>query len=152
MIRHPLARRSAGLVTLMSFFTACYSHRPLATAVPAPATRIVAQVTDSGVVAMANAIGPGAVEVEGIVAEADGNAWRLHLLRVEQRSGASTAWNREVVSFPRNALTNARERKLDKGRSWGLAAILAAGALAIGLLLGPAISGQDTPPTPIPPA
>jgi hypothetical protein len=152
MTRYELARRVMALVTLVSFFTACYAQRPLSVAVPAPATRIVAQVTDTGAVVMGSAIGPGVVEVEGVVAEADATTWKLQVVRVEQRGGISTPWNREVVSFPRNALTSPREKRLDRTRSWLMAGLVVAGLVAVAVLFGPVLGGGDSDPGPVPPA
>lgn len=107
---------------------ACYTQRPLETPVPAPATRIIARVTDSGAVAIGGPVGPGALEVEGVVATADETVWNLNLLRVDYRGGTSVVWNRELVSFPRNALSNVSEKKLNKPRSWLAAGLITAGA------------------------
>src|SRR5207237_1264492 len=92
----------------------CYTRGPLTTAVPAPGTRIVAQVTDSGVVALSNALGAGPVEVEGLVAAADDRSWDLQLVRVDYRGGASVLWNRDRVSFPRATLAPATQMRLDR--------------------------------------
>jgi hypothetical protein len=109
----------------------CYLERPLETATPPlPSTRIVADLTDSGTVAMGNAIGPGALQVEGVVTSADDRVWTLQMLRVDHRDGRSIDWNRELVSFPRTVLTRTTVRVLDKKRSW-----LAAGAITIGAFL-----------------
>ena len=145
-------RRGVALTTLISFFTACYTQRPLGTPVPAPATRVIAEVTDVGAVAMGSAIGAGAHKVEGVVAEADTNTWRLHLVRVEQRGGTSTSWNRELVSFPRNALTNAREKRLDKKRSWITAGIITAALVALTALFGSGLAGGGNGGGPVDPA
>jgi hypothetical protein len=131
--------------------TACYVERPLGTSVPAPDTRVVAQVTDEGTVAMANLIGGGATAVEGVVASADGSSWELSLLKVRNREGTVT-WNRERVIFPRAVLTNARERSLDTTRSWIAAGAVLAGALLAGVLFDVVGGGGDETPDPIPPA
>ena len=68
---------------------ACYTQLPLETPLPVPEQRIVAQVTDTGVLAMSNALGPGAREVEGIVAGADATVWDLRMVRVDYRGGSS---------------------------------------------------------------
>lgn len=112
--------------------SACYTHRPLEGAVPTPSTRIVAIISDSGTVAMSNAIGPGAVEVEGVVTAADANVWNLQLVRVDHRDGRSIPWNGELVSFPRNALASPMVRRLDKRKSWLAAAGITAAALIVG--------------------
>jgi hypothetical protein len=113
-------------------------------------TRVVARLTDSGVVAMANAIGSGAVEVEGLVAAADAASWDLQLIRVDYRGGASVTWRGERVTFPRYALTGATERTLSRRRSW-----LTAGAIVVGAILAARVFGafgfgeppdEDPPP------
>ena len=141
-------RCAVGSVLLL---TACYSHRPLTTAVPAASTRIVAQVTDSGVLAMSNAIGAGATEVEGVVAAADAASWDLHMIRVDYRGGTSVMWNREPVTFPRYTLTHATERTLDKKRSWIAAGLVTAGALLAARLFGAFGFGDNPGPDPPPP-
>jgi len=128
----------------------CYTRGPLTTAVPAPGTRIVAQVTDSGVVALSNALGAGPVEVEGVVAAADDRSWDLQLVRVDYRGGASVLWNRERVSFPRATLAHATQMRLDRGKSWLVAGAVTATALLAARLFG-AIGGGETPNPPPPP-
>jgi hypothetical protein len=151
MIWSSRVRRVVACLTLASFMTACYVERPVTAVAPAAQTRIVAQVTDSGVVAMANAIGPGAVEVEAVVAEADASVWKLQLVRVEQRGGTSTQWNREVVTFPRNALTNARAKTLDRKRSWLAASLIAAGVVLAAVVFGAVLTGDSPDENPVPP-
>ena len=129
---------------------ACYTQRPLETLVPAPATRVIARVTDSGAVAIGSTVGPGAVEVEGLVASADATEWRLNLLRVEYRGGTSTLWNREPVVFPRNALTDATERRVSKSRSWMAAGLIAAGAFLASRLFSEIGSDENKPIDPTP--
>jgi hypothetical protein len=112
------------------FLAACYSQAPLEVAVPTPETRLVAQVTDSGAASLSNAIGPGAMEIEGIVTEADNAQWKLQLLRVDTRFGASNLWRREVVAFPRSALTRPRVKRFDRTKSW-----LAGGGIAVAAIV-----------------
>src|SRR3989449_9030698 len=129
---------------------ACFTQTPLATPTPAPETRIVAMVTDTGVLAMGNAIGSGATEVEGIVAGADATSWDLRLLRVDYRNGQSVAWNREQVRFPRSALSQATARRFSKGRSWimagGLTSTPVLAARGFGVIGGSDDTGKPPPP------
>ena len=140
-----------GALGLLFMLAACYTQLPLATPLPVPEQRIVAQVTDTGVLAMSNALGPGAQEVEGIVATADATAWDLRMLRVDYRGGSSVTWNQEVVRFPRSALSQANERRFSKGRSWLMAAIVTSTALLAGKFLGIIGGGDDNTPPPPPP-
>jgi hypothetical protein len=152
MIRNCRVRRAVALVTLVSFLTACYTQRPLGVSLPSPDTRIIAQVTDTGSVAMANTIGAAALEIEAVVAEADANTWKLYLTRVDHRGGNSSRWNREAVSFPRYALTNVRETRLDRKRSWMVAGLVTGVVVALTVLFGAVLGGSSGDGEPVPPA
>ncbi|HEX6066609.1 MAG TPA: hypothetical protein VFZ04_20385 [Longimicrobiales bacterium] len=108
----------------------CYMERPLPDPTPAPSTRVIAQLTDSGTVALSNALGPGALGVEGVVASADAQSWTLQVVRVNHRDGRVIEWNREAVNFPRNLLSQPMVKVLDKKRSW-----LAAGGIVLGAFI-----------------
>lgn len=129
---------------MMPLLGACYKLTPIDEFPPAPSTRIVAQVTDSGVVAMANAIGPAAREVEGVVDGFRNDSLRIQMLRVDHRGGSSVAWAREVVSFPRYALNRPSQNTLDKRRSWMAAGGILIGAFAASKLFS--AIGADDPP------
>lgn len=144
------AGRLVGLGLLVST-TACYMRVPLETPTPPPSTRVVASVTDSGTVALGNAIGPGAIEVEGLVAKTDAEAWELLLLRVDHRDGRSVVWNREPVTFPHGALANPTERRLDRTRSWVAAGLITAGAIAAASMFRLIGADDFSNPDPIPP-
>lgn len=128
----------------------CYRQLPLETPLPQPNQRIVADVTDTGVVAMSNLLGPGAQEVEGIVVAADNTAWDLKMLRVDYRGGSSVFWKQEQVRFPRYALSQATERRFSSGRSWLMAAAVTSlallGAKALGVIGGGGDEGKPPPP------
>ena len=143
-------RRSVAALVLL--LTACYTQVPLETSAPAPAARIIASLTDTGTVVMANTVGPGASEIEGIVNSADANTWSVNLLRVDHLGGASVTWNREVVSFPRYTLTKPQLKRLDKTRSWGAAALIAVTAFAASRAFSHAGSDDPGNPPPPPPA
>lgn len=137
-----------GLVLVLA---GCYRQLPLETPLPQPEQRIVAQVTDTGVLAMSNALGPGAQVVEGVVVSADNDSWDLRMLRVDYRGGTSVFWNREQVRFPRSALSQATERRFSRGRSWLMAAVVTSTALLAARFIGVIGGGEDNKPPPPPP-
>jgi hypothetical protein len=124
------------LVALVLASSACYVQRPLTTPLPESSTRIVAQITDTGSVALASTIGAGARLVEGVVVSADPAAWDMEVIRVDYRGGTSQLWNRERVTFPRYALTNASERALNRKRSWIIALAITGTAVLAAKLFG----------------
>lgn len=129
----------------------CYVQVPLETAIPEPETRIVAQVTDSGAVTMGNTIGAGALEVEGIVTAATPEMWKLQVLRVDDKFGASNTWQRQPIDFPRYALTRPRVKRVDKTRSWLAAGGIVAGAFVAARVFGGLVADDDGDPNPNPP-
>jgi hypothetical protein len=111
----------------------------------------MAALTDSGTVALSNAIGPGALSVEGVVSSADENVWVLQMVRVDHRDGRTINWNREPVSFAPGLLTRPSVRVLDKRRSWlaaGGITVLAFIAARSFNLIGSSEEGPDEPPPP----
>ena len=136
-----LAASASAAFTLLA--AACYTQKPLDVAVPAPDTRIVAIVTDSGAVALSNTIGPGAMEVEGVVTEADQSQWKVQLLRVDNRFGVSNKWQGQPVIFPSSSLTRTRVKRLDNTRSWLAATGIVAGAFIAAKAFGSAFAGDD---------
>jgi hypothetical protein len=129
-------------------FSGCYTQRPLTAPIPAPGSDVVALLTDSGTVVMGTQLGPGVTEVEGVVADADANSWRLLMTRVDQRGGTSTLWNREPVTFPRSALTQVSVRRLDRKRSWLMAGLIATTAFVAARSFGAfSFGGEGGPDT-----
>ena len=143
-------RRCLALTALL--VAGCYTQGPLTAVTPTPATRIIASLTDTGVVVMANAIGPGAEEVEGIVSEADATSWRLNLVRVEHRGGFSTLWNREAVTFPRYALKDPTVKQVDRTKSWMAGTLVVVGAILAAKLFSNIGADEDPGKPPPPPA
>jgi hypothetical protein len=108
----------------------CYTQIPITSFPPPPATHFVADVTDSGVVEMGNAIGPSAQSVEGIVQSATKDTITLKMMRVDHRVGADVVWNHELVSFPVSALANSAENRFDVKRT-----VMAAAGIGLGAFL-----------------
>lgn len=156
MSRRGTPRRLAHFVIVLlaqAPLAACYTVQPLRTTAPSPETRVVAHLTDEGIVEMAPQIGSGALEVEGIVASATDAEWKLELTRVEHRDGQSVPWKREPVTFPRRVLDAVEEHRFDRGRSYAFAVGITLGAFVMARLVQIAIGeGDRLPPGGEPPA
>lgn len=142
-MRHRFVLAAAVVFPVMA---GCYTQVPLETATPAPLTRVIARVTDSGAVAIGPSVGPGASEVEGVVASATPDLWTLNLLRVDYRGGTSTIWKREPVAFPRYALSHATQKRVSKSRSWMVAGLFVLGAYTVTRAFGYGGSDEEQPP------
>jgi hypothetical protein len=115
-------------VVIGAMCAACYNQAPLATFPPPPHTHIVAQLSDSGTVAMGSALGPGVIAVAGVVEKADEKTWLLHMVSADQKDGRTIDWNQELVSFPASIFIQPQIRVLDKKKSWLAAAAIMGGA------------------------
>jgi hypothetical protein len=151
MIRHSKWLLPGLLGLLTAAAAGCYKEQPLQTLPPAPATRLIAQLTDSGTVAMSNAIGAGALSVEGVVSEASSQQWTLQMLRVNHRDGRAIYWKREPVVFPANVLVSPTVRVLDKRRSWLAAGGIVVGAFVVARALDIGFVGEEDEGTEQPP-
>jgi hypothetical protein len=121
----------------------CYTRQPLETIPPEPNVRVVALLTDSGTVAMSNAIGAGALEVEGVVARASQTEWTFAMMRVDHRDGRSISWNHELVTFPAATLSKPMVVALNKKKSWLAAAGITVGAFLVASAFGVINAGED---------
>lgn len=116
-------------LSLALLLPACYVVQPLATPMPAPGTRIVGELSDRGMADMDPLLGPGATEVEGLVALADSSTWQLRVLRVDRRDLSSETWKGERVAFARSTFEDVHVRRLSKSRSYFMAGGILAAAL-----------------------
>jgi hypothetical protein len=128
------ARRVTAVVLVCALAgTGCYRTIEMEATVPAPTTRIVANVSPVGAEEMAPLIGPDAVGIEAHVVRWDDTEAELALLRVDHRDARSIQWNQEIVVFPVTSLRNVRERVLDGPRTAGFVAGAAAVATVLAL-------------------
>jgi hypothetical protein len=145
---------AVGILLACGLMAGCYSRQPLAQPQPSPEARVVVVVTDQGAATMADQIGSGAVEVEGVVRWASADEWALHLTRVLHRDGRQVAWNRELISFPAGTLGETQVVVLDRRRSWLAAGAGVVGVFVAGRILGVTLTGEDEgrgPTGPVPP-
>lgn len=141
---------SVSAVLLGSFLLqGCYSVRAIDAAGPQPGSRVVAQLTPDGSQQMASQVGPRVVAVEGVLDQATPADLSLRLVRTEGANQVSTYWNQEEVTLPRPAISLLRERRLDRPRSFALAAAIVGGALLAATLSHSLFAGDD-PPNPNP--
>ena len=147
--RSAAARWRAGLAALLPLpqVTGCYQYVPVTTATPAAGREVTIDISDRGRVALASQLGPGARRVHGRILQAGDTAYVLGLSGVEYLGTSSLAkWSGEVVSVSRDYVTDVRERRLSRGRSWlaaGLVVVLAAAVSTIAIV-GFGSEGGDT--------
>ena len=140
---HRAARRArrllaaAGVAAGALASGACYRAAPIADPAAAPVgRRVVVALTGTGGDVLAAQLGPGVVRAEGMLTAVRGDTLELALIRTEKASGGDELWQRQKVAVPRAYVASVGERRLDRGRSWLVAAGIVALALAVTSLAG----------------
>ena len=102
-------RSMTGMAVLV--LAGCYSYAPLETPSPYVGTRVEAELTDQGTVAMASQIGPGAMSVRGEVLQAEPEALVLAITSVLGRNQQETFWKGEHVRIPLITVARVQQRR-----------------------------------------
>lgn len=138
--RYSAAHRARGAVAallLLPQVTGCYRYVPVTAAVPSPGAEVALGISDRGRVALAGQVGPGARRLHGRLVHAPDSTYVVGLSSVEYLGAATPAkWSGEVISVSRDYVTDIRERRFSRGRSWlaaGILAVLAAAATTLAI-------------------
>lgn len=143
---------AAAMLPLLALQAGCYSIGPLEAGMPAPGARVVANLTPQGSESVAARLGPDVAEVEGLVESAADGGMTLGVTRVGQRAGGSRFVETESVELDRGALASVRQKRLNRGRSFLVGAVIIGGALLIAEAFGGVLFGEDGGGgTPVPP-
>jgi len=140
--RGVLRATSLGLLGVFAL-QGCYSVKVIEAGGPQPGTRVVASLTADGSQQLASQVGPRVVAVEGVLDEATPSALSLRLVRTEGANQVSTFWNQEEVTIPRPAISQLRERRLDRTRSYLVAGLIVGGAALAAALTRGIFAGDD---------
>jgi hypothetical protein len=146
-----------GRVCVMGFLVAsvagCYIYSA-APATPAPGSQLLLDLTDRGRVGLGDSVGAGAKTIEGTAISTTDSAYSLRVSRVSYLNGQSNNWTGERLLVPRSFVTNAKEQKFSKSRTWLTAAAVGAGVIAFiasrGLLGFGSGGGEGGAPPPNP--
>ena len=129
-----LSRRTRALIAialLVPQLTACYQYVPVVTTQLPSGTRVSLGLTDPGRVALADAVGPGVQRIEGQLLNTTDTAVVVSVLAVQHVDlGVPVKWRGERVAISRNFVSDVREWRLSKSKSWLLAGFVVAGAIA----------------------
>jgi len=109
----------------------CYHYVPAVTMDIPAGTRVKVAVTDRGRVDLAEEVGPGVQSIEGSVVEVSDSAMVLAVEAVQHLDLAiPVRWSGERVTLRRELVAEVRERRLSQRRTWILAGLMIAGAVA----------------------
>lgn len=126
------AGRAGALALAAHAVAACYTNTPVGMdARPVAGATVVADITDRGRVNLGSRIGASPLRVEGQATAFTDSTLTLAVASVEGVRGEVTRWSGESVTLNRSDLSLVQVRRLDRGRSVLLGAIIAGGVVAI---------------------
>jgi len=117
------------LACSVAIVAGCYVYMP-ATTSPAPGTHLLLDLSDRGRVGLGDSVGPAAQTIEGTAISSSDSAYSLRVSRVGYVNGQSNNWTGEPLLVARSFVTNAREQRFSKSRTWLTATGVGAAAIA----------------------
>jgi hypothetical protein len=121
------------LVVVLPLVTACYLYDPAPPA-PSTGTRVEAELTGDGSVALARQLGPNIAAVRGEIVASDEAGLLLALSSVTVTNHERMNWKGEQVRIPFSTVARVHQRKFSLGRS------LLFGGAAIGALVAAGVA------------
>lgn len=141
---------AVGILCVSVSLTGCYTYvqRPVAEA--APNTRVAAEISDAGRIALGEQMGSEVARIEGEVVQSSDSAMHLMVSEVRYLNGTSNKWEGQEVTLRPQDIKAFSQRTYSKQQSV-IMAIVVGGAIALAIaaaaftgLIG-GNSGQDKP-------
>lgn len=120
--------RGLVLAALIAAVAGCYAYTP-APASPPPGTRLLLELSDKGRIGLGDSIGPAARTIEGTTISASDSSYALHVTKVGYVNGQSNNWTGEPLVVLRSFVSNAKEQRFSKSRTWLTATAATAAAI-----------------------
>lgn len=139
------SRAFLSLCVLSAGGSSCYSLRATEGGAPTLGREVVLELSERGAIELAPQLGQQLKSVTGRVAGVDDTGYRMTVSQTNSRTGVETLWRGEQALIQRGFVLSVAERRLDKGRSWLVAAISAVGVALASRALGGG-SGPDGVP------
>lgn len=125
LARGPLGRAVA-LVLLATQLAGCYTYVPATSTQMAPGARVSVAVTDRGRSELGERVGPGVRRLSGTVVISTDTSLVLSVSTVDFIDvPVPVRWNGDRIVVGRSLLSEVRERRLSRSRSWVMAGVLA---------------------------
>jgi hypothetical protein len=140
---HRSRRPVALALAAVQLMTACFQYVPVRTD-PAPGVRVALEINDEGRVALAPALGPGVVRIEGVLVATESDVLVVDAMMVTQLRLRPTAVDRIRVRVARAHVVLTEERRMSRKRT-----ILAVGGAVVAVVsffVSKGWFGRSTPP------
>jgi len=128
-------RASVAVGLLIPQLTGCYQYVPTSGSALSNGATVSVGVTDAGRAALSEHVGPGIRRIEGRVVSSTDSSLVLSVTAVDYIDRPVPApWGGEQLVLSRNIVSEIREKRLSRTRSWLLAGVIAVAAVAVSQL------------------
>lgn len=142
-LRHSV-RASIAMVLLLPHLAGCYHHVPASQMAMPSGTNVSVGITDRGRVALSELVGPETRRIDGRVLESTDSSLVLSVNSVQYlQTNIPTRWGGERLELTRDLVTDVRERRLSRSRTWIMAGLIAGATLAVSLIAIRGFGGED---------
>jgi len=132
---------------------ACYNYVPIPAGSPPAGSEFRARLTDEGSARMTPILGAQVALVEGRVSDANDSALVVSISATTNRAHQQTFWTGESITLPRSTVQAIEARRLDRKKTWLIAAAGVIGGIITAQIFGwgGSASGGDGGGGPPPP-
>lgn len=109
-------RRGIAAVCALGLAQGCYTTVPSTTA-PRPGSPLAITLTDRGRVELADRLGPGVVQIDGLLVDDTGSEYVIGVDAVKSVQGGTAHWTGERVSVNHDYVANVMEKRFSRGRT-----------------------------------
>jgi hypothetical protein len=141
-------RASIALVLLITQLAGCYHYAPVASSAVPVGGQVSVSLTDRGRVALVEAVGPGARNVEGQLLERTDTSVILAVSSVRYFDLGIANWAGERVEIGTAHISELGQRRLSRTRTWIAAALIAGGVVLASMLAITGFGSDDGPDGP----
>jgi hypothetical protein len=135
--------RGSALVVAAAIFSGCYAYIP-APASPPPGTHLLLELSDKGRIGLSDSIGPAAHTIEGTTIGVSDTSYAVRVLKVGYVNGQSNSWTGEPLTVSKSFVSNAKEQRFSRSRTWLTAAAATAAAVTFIVTRGLGAFGSNS--------
>jgi hypothetical protein len=123
-------------VVLVIATSACYTYVPIANGAPPVGSEFRAVLTSDGSSRLAPVLGGQVAVVEGRMSDANDSAYVVSVSATRNSAQVQTFWTGESVTLPRTSVQTIESRRLNKRKTWLIAAAGIVGGALTARLFG----------------
>jgi hypothetical protein len=134
---------AAAVGAVMLFDLGCYTYQPMIGARPDVGQQVSLELTDAGRAALGDQLGPGVLEVQGVLQAVQNDQYIVGVNEVKTITGGTAHWGGEKVHIPAADVARSQLRTFSRTRTYLVIGLAVVGVAAF--IVTRAINGGGFP-------